>query len=341
MARPLRIQRVGGWYHVTARGNERREIFLDDPDRRHFLQLLERMADMFALRLHAFVLMSNHYHLLVELTDANLSRAMQWLNTSYSVWFNRRHARSGHLLQGRFKSVAVERESWALELSRYIHLNPVRVHRLGLGKSERQRSRTVGVEELEPDQVRQRIEQLRRYAWSSYRAYIGSAKPPRWLNTEEVLALGGQRERRAERYRDYCEQAIRQGGGPSPWEKVVGQAVLGTERFVARLAKAFEKSEMGARLKRRPALDRIIGVVERLRKEKWEVFRDRYGDGGRDLVLYLGRRVGGLGLRELSDRAGIKYSSTAGAVRRFTGQVAKDAVVGALVRRALKEIDNK
>ena len=125
---------------------------------------------MFSLRLHAFVLMSNHYHLLLEITEVNLSRSVQWLNTSYSVWFNRRHRRSGHLFQGRFKSVVVEPESWGLEVSRYLHLNPVRLRWLGLGKAEVQRSRSVGVEELSPAQVRERVQLLRRYPWSSYAA---------------------------------------------------------------------------------------------------------------------------------------------------------------------------
>jgi hypothetical protein len=114
--------------------------------------------------------MSNHYHLLLEITEVNLSRSVQWLNTSYSVWFNRRHRRSGHLFQGRFKSVVVEPESWGLEVSRYLHLNPVRLRWLGLGKAEVQRSRSVGVEELSPAQVRERVQLLRRYPWSSYAA---------------------------------------------------------------------------------------------------------------------------------------------------------------------------
>ena len=114
MARPLRIERIGCWYHLTARGNERHDIFRDDGDRRHFLELLEKVVSTFTVRLHSYVLMSNHYHLLVEITEANLSRAIHWLNVSYTVWFNRRHGRSGHLLQGRFKSVVVEPEGWGL-----------------------------------------------------------------------------------------------------------------------------------------------------------------------------------------------------------------------------------
>jgi REP-associated tyrosine transposase len=129
MARPLRIDRAVGWYHVTARGHERRAIFLDDADRRHFCQLLEEMVLRFRVRLHAYVLMDNHYHLLIEVTEPNLSRAAQWLNLSYSVWFNHKRGRSGHLFQGRFKSVIVDPLAWGLALSRYVHLNPVRVPR--------------------------------------------------------------------------------------------------------------------------------------------------------------------------------------------------------------------
>src|SRR5262245_41826146 len=115
MARPLRVERAGAWYHVTSRGNERREIFYQNSDRRHFLGLLQELVEMFHLRLHAYVLMPNHYHLLVEIQTPNLSKAMQWLNVSYAVWFNRRHGRIGHLFQGRFKSVLVEWENWGLD----------------------------------------------------------------------------------------------------------------------------------------------------------------------------------------------------------------------------------
>src|ERR1043165_1951802 len=133
MSRPLRIERAGGWDHLTARGNERRAVFRDDRDRAHFCELLGQMVSQCRVRLHAFVLMDNHYHLLVELSEPNLSRTGQWLNVSYSVWFNRRHRRSGHLFQGRFKSVLVDPTQWGVELSRYVHLNPVRTGRMGLG----------------------------------------------------------------------------------------------------------------------------------------------------------------------------------------------------------------
>src|SRR5262245_59116271 len=122
MARPPRIVRPGAWYHVTARGIERKAIFLSEADRRHFCELLPEWIERFKTMLHAYVLMDNHYHLLLETPEANLSRAMQWLNLSYTAWFNRRRHRSGHLFQGRFKAIVFEPRECALLLSRYVHL---------------------------------------------------------------------------------------------------------------------------------------------------------------------------------------------------------------------------
>ena len=130
MARPLRIIYPGAWYHVTSRGFERRAIFTDARDRDHFLDLLAQVRERFAAHIYAYVLMSNHYHLVLQTPEPNLSQAIQWLNVSYSVWFNRRHRRAGPLLQGRFKAIVVKPETWALPLSRYVHLNPVELNAL-------------------------------------------------------------------------------------------------------------------------------------------------------------------------------------------------------------------
>src|SRR4051794_6275839 len=120
MARPLRIHRLGAWHYITARGIGRKENFREDRDHRHWLELLPEFVQTFRLRLHAYVLMGNHYHLLVETGEDNLSRAMQWLQTSYSMWFNRKYRRVGPLFQGRFKAVVVEPTAWGMALSRYM-----------------------------------------------------------------------------------------------------------------------------------------------------------------------------------------------------------------------------
>ena len=118
MAKPLRIERAGAWYHVTARGNERRDIYRDERDRRRFCELLGEAVERFRLVLHSYVLRDNHFHLLAETTEPNLGAAMQWLNVSYSVWFNLRHRRVGHLFQGRYRALIVEPAGWGLALSR-------------------------------------------------------------------------------------------------------------------------------------------------------------------------------------------------------------------------------
>lgn len=130
MARPLRVQFPNAWYHVTSRGNERTSTFRDDHDRRKFLEILEESCRLFRVEVHCHVLMSNHFHFLLKTVLANLSRFMQRFNTSYTVYFNRRHHRSGHLFQGRYKAILVDADAYLLELSRYIHLNPIRLKKL-------------------------------------------------------------------------------------------------------------------------------------------------------------------------------------------------------------------
>ena len=126
MPRPYRLQAEGCLYHITSRGNERKAIFSDKKDYEKFLHYVVEARDKFQFYLYAYVLMTNHYHLLIETAHPNLSRVMQYLNTAYTVFYNHRHKRSGHLFQGRYKSIVVEKDSYLLELTRYIHLNPVK-----------------------------------------------------------------------------------------------------------------------------------------------------------------------------------------------------------------------
>ncbi|HVN79871.1 MAG TPA: transposase, partial [Terriglobia bacterium] len=251
MARPLRIYVPGAWYHVTARGNERRDIFRDEADRQRFLAQLGAMVERYRVRLYAYVLMNNHYHLLLEPSEGNLSRALQWLNASYSQWFNRRHRRSGHLLEGRFQSRLVEAERWGLELSRYVHLNPIRTGRQGLDKKRREGWRRGVGRAVKGQAVADRVEQLLAYRWSSYPAYVGLADCPAWLSCDRVLGLiGGPKRERREAYQCYVEQGAQEGMEPSPWEQLKGQVVLGEESFVNQLQdflKGDEREQAGLR----------------------------------------------------------------------------------------------
>ena len=206
MARQLRLEFEGAFYHVTARGNARQPIFQDDADRQQFLNLLGREILQQRWRCYAYCLMDNHYHLLLETPEANLSRGMRRLNASYTQRFNRRHGRVGHVLQGRFKSILVEKESYLLELCRYLVLNPVR----------------AGVVDTAPD-----------WRWSSYRATAGDEPAPTWLDVAGVLALFDPKPRAAQRaYRHFVHAGI---GHSSPWSQVKGQIFLGSAAFLMRM----------------------------------------------------------------------------------------------------------
>jgi putative transposase len=347
MARPLRIERPGGWFHCTARGNEQRPIYRDDRDRQHFCELLAEMVERFRIRLHVYVLMTNHYHLLLETPEPNLSRAMQWLNVSYSVWFNRRHQRSGHLFQGRFDAVVVDQDEWALSLSRYVHLNPVRLAALGMGKKDRQRQHAGVSEKPDAALVRKRIAILRAHRWSSYPAYIGAAKVPEWLECDTILAMGGaRRAARRKAYQTYVEDAIREGLAVNPWAALKEQVILGGESFLNRLREyvrgnSREQTSL-RRLESRPTFSQAIQAVEQVKGEPWNVFRDRHGDWGRDLVLYLGRKYCGMKLAELGKAAGgLDYVSVASAVRRLEQHLAHDKPLSRQLQSAMAQLKNK
>jgi REP element-mobilizing transposase RayT len=190
MTRPLRIDVAGGWYHVTTRGTERRVIFPDDGAYTHYLELLEEWTARFAVNVHAYVLMPNHVHLVVETPGANLSTAMQWLNTSYAMWFNRRAGRVGPLFQGRFKAILFDGRSEAWAVTRYVHLNPVRVKGLELAKG-RSKAESIGTARGDAGAAGASGANPARVPWSSYGAYAGWKRAPKWLKVETVLAGAG------------------------------------------------------------------------------------------------------------------------------------------------------
>ncbi len=207
MARQLRLEYPGALYHVTARGNDHQTIFEDDTDRRHFLSLFGREILQQQWRCYAYCLMGNHYHLLLETPEPNLSRGMRRLNGSYTQRFNWRHQRVGHLLQGRFKSLLVEREGYLLELCRYVVLNPVRAGFVS-----------------DPAQ----------WMWSSYGTTAGMSAAPPWLDVTGVRQLfDADHDRAQQAYQRFVLEGI---GHPSPWAHITGQIFLGSPTFLTRMA---------------------------------------------------------------------------------------------------------
>ena len=205
MVRPLRLEYAGALYHVTSRGDRREEIYRDDSDRWQWLEVLGSVCDRFNWVVHAYCQMTNHYHLLVETVDGNLSRGMRQLNGYYTQCFNRRHGLVGHLYQGRYKAILVQKEAYLLEVSRYVVLNPVRANR---------------------------VKHPGEWPWSSFPAMVGQTKAPKWQDTDWLLGpFGKQRKRAMSAYQRF----VMEGKGiSSPFGNTRYQRLLGDDKFVQR-----------------------------------------------------------------------------------------------------------
>jgi REP element-mobilizing transposase RayT len=232
MARPLRILFPEAYYHVTCRGNERKAIFRDDTDRSVFLDKLKASRQIYGVEIHAYVLMNNHFHLMLETPKGNLSEFMRHFNISYTAAFNRRHHRVGHLYQGRYKAIVIDKDRYLLELSRYVHVNPVRVR------------------SYRAENIREQIRYLQRYPWSSLSGYLHSQNKESWITYDPILShVGGSRKR----YGEFLAEGI-QKGYPTPWEKLQGQVVLGGDDFVERIKR---KIKGGGSRREQPAAKRF------------------------------------------------------------------------------------
>jgi len=344
MARALRCEYAGGWYHVTGRGNERRDIFRTDADRGHFVCLLGELENRFGLEIHSYVLMGNHYHLLLRMAgETGLSAGMQWLGVSYSVWFNRRHRRCGHLFQGRFNAVVVDFLEWGVSLSRYVHLNPVRTKQYGLGKAARAADRKGLGESPEEDLVRKRVHAMKEYRWSSYRAYCGWQTAPPWLHCGEVLEAFGSGASARRAYRRYAEEAIRAGIEESPWESLVGGLVLGGEELLERvrdITRGDIAEQPDARaIRRKLDLEEIVAIVSKVKGEPWSEYRDRRGDWGRAMVMMAARRHAGVPNRTLAEWLGATAeSAVTHAVKRLEGRMKKDRALARVYEQVAKNM---
>jgi REP element-mobilizing transposase RayT len=318
MARPPRIEFEDAVYHVRARGNERRPVFRDERNREKFVALLGRSCARSEVSLLSFILLGNHFHLLAQTHRANLSRWMHWLLVSYTTWFNWRHQRSGHLFQGRFKSFVVERESYLLEVSRYIHLNPVRGVNLGAG--------TIG----------ERRERLRSYKWSSYRGMAGLAASFPFVRCELVLEeLGGGDRGAALRYRRFVEEGL-VGEVRSPLEAAQWQAVVGGEGFVRQIMDRLKAGSKGGKARgvgsdliaQRVEPGTILDAVAKHYGLAGEELRrkPRYGDEVPNLAMWLVWERCGLSQTEIGKLfGGLPAGSIAQRLRRISPEAKKMA----------------
>jgi putative transposase len=278
MARPLRLEFAGATHHVTSRGNERRNIFRNDVDRKTFLQFLGEATDRFGWSVTAWVLMSNHFHIVIQTPEANLSRGMHWLNGRYASWFNVRHRRCGHLFQGRFDSTLIDHENYFSEVQRYVVLNPVRA---GLA--------------ARPED----------YRWSSYRATLGMDAAPKWLAVEAALSPFAPDSVVARAcYREFVLAKL--GCEDNLWDQVIHGAFLGSEEWAKKMRAQVESKPRSTdhpreqRAVGRPKMHTVLAAVAEVAETTPERIQTERGTSVRALVAWLGWHEGLVTLRTIA-----------------------------------------
>lgn len=289
VARPLRIEYPGAFYHVTARGNEKKDIFKSRKDREKFLAYLESATQRYGAVIHAYCLMSNHYHLLLETPHGNLSQIMKHINSSYTTYYNVKRKRAGHLLQGRYKAILIEADEYLCELSRYMHLNPLR----------------AGMVEKPED-----------YPWMSYRCYTEHAAAPAWLTTGFILGHFSTQEAAArKKYRHFVHDLIKQEYS-SPLQGTVASTILGSAEFVSEIQEQHLSDSKRDRdlpalreLTGRPSLSEIVQTVRNAFPED-----DRLATKA---GIFLCHRYSGRKLKDIGELFGLTESGITRASKRF------------------------
>jgi putative transposase len=299
MARQWRIEFKGGIYHILSRGNQRQIIFRDDQDREMFIDLLGDASIRFSIEIYAYVLMDNHYHILLKTKKPNLSKAMQWIGSTYTRRFNITHQQNGHLFQGRFKSILVENETYLLRLSYYIHRNPLR----------------AGI-----------VSRLADYPWSSYQAYAyKKAFFPNWLQVRFILSKFSSKDQ----HRSYRMKAQNYSDeNKKIWEDVTHGLIFGSERFIERIKTKFlkEKKEpeltQHNRLKFETNIDKLIDQMSEvlnfnILEKKMSRHSSQESKECRDLVVFFLKKHTDLSNRSIGDKLNLTGSAVGKIISSF------------------------
>lgn len=304
MARPLRIEYPGAWYHVMNRGMGRRVIYKNNDQRQYFISLLEDTRNRFNAEWHAYCLMGNHYHLLIRTPDGNLQRIMRHINGLYTQYCNRSEGKDGPLFRGRYQAILVDAQSYWLQLSRYIHRNPL----------EAKRCRT-----------------LSQYRWSSYRAFIGVEKTPEWLTTGYILKAIGKRKVR-ERYKEYVRLPLDEEIAQFYGKKKISP-ILGDDRFKASVLSGKMQSvdvpELMAQRKL-PAIEHIVAAVcHYYGVSEGIIWKSTRGKGvispARSVAMYLCQYAGDMKLSNIAQLFGLaSYASASATIRQVKARLAAD-----------------
>ncbi len=320
MARPWRIEFEGALYHVLSRGNEQKDIFWESEDRESFLNCLGEMSTRFQTDIFAYVLMDNHYHILLRTNRANLSKAMQWLGATYTRRFNNKYLRSGHLFQGRFKNIIVQNDAYLMQLSCYIHRNPLR----------------AGM-----------VKRLADYTWSSYPAYAYGKAHPKWLNLGVILSQLSTKDR----HRLYRQKVQRYSKEEKRlWEDFRHGLYLGTHEFVENLKSTFLTDDAHAEIPQQARLLRRINP-ETLLKKAARILNCNVADyrsslripeqhrDQRDLLIYLLWETGLYKNQEIGDLFGLTYSSISRRVNITRSSMSNDSKFKRQFKQLKSQID--
>jgi REP element-mobilizing transposase RayT len=319
MARPLRIQYPGAVYHVTCRGNEKKNIFRDDTDRNRMLQILQQSINIYKAKIYAYVLMKNHFHLLLETPLGNLGELMRRFNITYTCYFNRRHGRIGHLYQGRYRSILVEKASYLTILSRYIHLNPVRIKHWTMAPLE------------------DRIDYLAGYFWSSLPGYLDKRKAEQFIDYSMVLEeYGGETDKARKAYAEAVRVDI--AAGLEIKNKILGQSILGRDDFVDWVRENFISAKNRNEI---PSIKDIQchrskeNILKALESETGKSIDDIKKEKGlfRQMAMELLYRAGGLKGREIGSIMEIGYTAVSQERRRFREKFQSDKKIRLLMER--------
>lgn len=335
MARPLRIEYAGAYYHVMNRGNRRQVVFPEPRDYELFLERLGQFGALFDVHVLFYCCLPNHFHLYLRTEQANLSRFMQSLLTSFTISLNRRHHSSGHIFQGRFTAHLVENEAYGAEVSRYVHLNPVRT------------------KALRPASLPTRRKALRSFPWSSYGACIGVAAGPAWFDPTELLSdWGASRKTRMRRYAEHVEEGLLRDL-ESPLARLEGQTILGTEAFVDRMRRAYiltrtadrREQPAFARARQSLAFDAVAQCVGQVCKVEPDRLLTRRGGQrpARQLLIHAACRYcrGTESLTALARRLDLSLSGLTMARTRMDERLRQDKAFSrtwAQVERKLKDL---
>jgi len=320
MGRPLRIEFKNAVYHITSRGNERKKIYRDDGDKEKFLGLLEDYKNRYNFLIHCFVLMDNHYHLVIETLRPNLIKIMHGLNSGYTGYFNKKYKRSGHLFQGRYKAIIVDKENYLLELSRYVHLNPLRA---------------------------KIINKPQDYKWSSYGGYIRKKEVNNLNNYNWLLSIFGNEEKKSRRqYKEFVEEGIAKKL-ENPVKRAVGNMILGSKEFIDSILVKIDRDEIGQEIANRNEILKTINPQEVIKEvsNKYKIKPIEITNTGtrnneaRNVAIYITRNVCELSNKETAKIfGGIKESAVSKVVKRLENNIKTNKALKRITEQLMSNV---